>query len=228
MAIIIFDLFGTLVNKEKSHYDEALEWLANTYFESKFAELKKLSQMFKNKYLEERKVSNKESSFFNQLTLFENELNMKILDDFTAVELGFIYIFRKEKLVNGATELLEYLKENNYRVFILSNSIFSGASLKVYLNSLGIGKYIEEVFTSADIGFRKPSKAVFTHVIEALEISDPQKIYFIGDSLEKDYNGAKIAGFTPVLIGTNNNVPDQAFNNIPKLLRYLKSANNGA
>lgn len=226
MAIIIFDLFGTLVNKEKSHYDEALEWLANTYFENRFAELKRLSQLFKNKYLEERKISNKESSFFNQLVFFENELNIKISDDFTSVELDFIHIFRKEKLINGVTELLKYLSENNYRIFILSNSIFSGISLKIYLNYLGIGTYIEELFTSADIGFRKPAQEIFIHVIETLEINNPQQVYFIGDSLDKDYYGAKMVGLTPILIGSDKETTGLVFNNIPNLLQYLKNVND--
>lgn len=43
MKIILFDLFGTLIEKEEYHYDRALEWLAYTYFDNKFLELKELS-----------------------------------------------------------------------------------------------------------------------------------------------------------------------------------------
>lgn len=220
--IYLFDLFGTLINEEKSNYNRALEWLANTYFEDKVIELKELSQLFKDKYLEERKSSDKENSFFNQLLFFENKLNIKITDDFLSVELDFINIFRKEKLINGTTELLKYLYKNDHKIFILSNSIFSGVSLKTYLNYLGIGKYIEKVFTSADIGFRKPSKEAFTYIIHNLKITNPKKIYFIGDSLEKDFNGSKKAGFTPILIGKNKEATGLKFNNMCNLLQYLK------
>ena len=223
MAFIIFDLFGTLIDiDEKNNYDEALQWLANTYFKNRFIELQKLSEIFKAKYLEDRKISNKETSFFNQLTFFENELDIKIYDDFSKIELHFIHLFRREKLINGVLELLKYLSENNYRVFILSNSIFSGDNLKIYLDHLGAGKYIEDLFTSADIGFRKPSEEIFTYVIEKLEIKYPKEVYFIGDSLEKDYNGAKNIGFTPILIGSNEEMVGLKFNSIPNLLAYLK------
>ena len=62
MAVIIFDLFGTLIDIDdnQNDYDKALKWLADTYFENRFIELKKLSEIFKAKYLEDRKKSNKE------------------------------------------------------------------------------------------------------------------------------------------------------------------------
>ena len=62
MAFIIFDLFGTLldIDEKQNNYDEALQWLASMYFENRFIELKKLSEIFKAKYLEDRKISNKD------------------------------------------------------------------------------------------------------------------------------------------------------------------------
>ena len=57
MAVIIFDLFGTLIDIDdnQNDYDKALKWLADTYFENRFIELKKSSKIFKAKYLEDRK-----------------------------------------------------------------------------------------------------------------------------------------------------------------------------
>ena len=227
MKFIIFDLFGTLIDNNdndnnKNEYDEALKWLANTYFENRFIELKENSELFKVKYLEDRKNSSREASFFNQLTFFESKLGIKIHDDFSSIELNFIHIFRNEKIINGVPELLKYLSENNYRIFILSNSIFSGTNLKIYLDHLGIGNYIEQVFSSADIGIRKPSEEIFIYVAERLKINNYKAVYFIGDSLEKDYDGAKNFGFTPILMGMNNETNGLTFNDIPNLLKYLK------
>lgn len=223
MKIILFDLFGTLIEKEEYHYDIALKWLAHTYFNDKFLELKELSKIFKNEYLKDRKISNKETSFFDQLTFFENKLNIKILDDFEFVELRFIYIFRREKLVDGAFKILEYLSQHDYKIFILSNSIFTGKNLNIYLNNFGIGKYIETVFSSSDIGYRKPSEEVFAYIKEVLNIENPKKVYFIGDSLEKDYKGAENTGFTPILIGVNQKVSGLFFNDLLCLLNYFKN-----
>ena len=109
-------------------------------------------------------------------------------------------------------------------IYILSNSIFSGTNLKIYLDYLGVGKYIEEVFSSADIGIRKPSEEIFTYVIDRLGINNPKVVYFIGDSIEKDYNGAKNFGFTPILMSVNDDVDVDGlvFNSIPNLMKYLK------
>lgn len=222
MAIIIFDLFGTLVEEEQYQYDEALNWLANTYFENRYVELKKLSELFKTKYLDDRKNSKREFSFFDQLCFFENELGIQIHDDFFSIESNFIYIFRKEKLVDGVVELLKYLNTINYRTFIVSNSIFSGTNLKTHLDYLGIGQYVDKVFSSADIGFRKPSIEIFTFVIKHLKINNPKEVYFIGDSFEKDYTGAKKAGFVPILIGLCQGIDGLVIDNIPNLLKYLK------
>ena len=51
MEAIIFDLFGTLIDKEKYDYNNALRWLANTYFDNRFDELQKLSLMFSNRQI---------------------------------------------------------------------------------------------------------------------------------------------------------------------------------
>ena len=47
-------------------------------------------------------------------------------------------------------------------------------------------------------------------------------MYFIGDSLEKDYKGAKNIGFTPILMGSSEEMVDLKFNSISNLLTYLK------
>lgn len=150
---------------------------------------------------------------------------MKILDDFQLVELGFIHIFRKERVAIGVLELLEYLNKNGYRIFIVSNSIFSGKNLSIYLNNLGIGDYIEKVFSSSDIGYRKPSKEIFTYTKDILNIENTKKVYFIGDSLEKDYKGSENMGFTPILIGVNPQISGLGlvFDNMLCLLEYFKS-----
>lgn len=144
MEAIIFDLFGTLIDKEKYDYNNALRWLANTYFDNRFDELQKLSLMFKAEYMKNRRISYTETSFFEQLTLFEKELDIKIKDDYRFVELNFIRIFREEKLINGVVELLDFLYNKNQRIYILTNSLFSGDSLKVYLKFFEIEKYIKK------------------------------------------------------------------------------------
>lgn len=67
---------------------------------------------------------------------------------------------------------MQYLHNKNYRLFILSNSLFSGSSLKAYLGSFHISYYVEKVYSSADIGYRKPSCLIFQTVLHDLEMGN--------------------------------------------------------
>ena len=216
---------------------EPIEWLVDTNndfiiskqilfagisFDNRFDELKRLSMKFKEDYLKKRKVENTESSFFNQIKLFENTLDIKIPDNFQYVELEFIKIFRKEKLIEGVKELFNYLYSTNHKIYILTNSIFSGDSLKSYLGTFKIDQYIEKVYSSADIGFRKPSKKAFTYVLEDIGVENLDDIYFIGDSPEKDFKGAQESGITPILYGTTSNVKGLMFNDLNSILNFFK------
>lgn len=221
-TVILFDLFGTLVEKEEYDYNKALRWLSEFYFDRCFEEIQVLSKAFKTDYIESRKISLKETSFFNQIKLFEEKLNKRINCDYYNVELKFLQIFRKEKIKDGAIPLLEYLKKHDYKIYVLTNSLFSGESLKNYLEGLGLAKYIEKVYSSADIGFRKPSPQTFYHVRKDLHITNTHDIFFIGDSLEKDYFGAKECGFIPVLLDSESTESGLVFENLHQLLKYLE------
>lgn len=224
MSVVIFDLFGTIIEKDKYDYEKALSWLAYKYFDNRFDELKRLSVEFKENYLKKRKVENAESSFLEQIELFENTLDIKIHDNFQYVELEFIKIFRKEKLINGVKELLDYLYSTDYyKIYILTNSIFFGDSLKAYLEIFKIDQYIEKVYSSADIGFRKPSKKAFNYVLEDIGNKNLDDIYFIGDSIEKDFKGAQKCGITPILYGATSNVNGLMFDDFNSILNFFKN-----
>lgn len=122
MDIVIFDLFGTLIDKEKYDYNSALKWLANTYFDKRFNELYDISVMFKAEYMKNRKKSYTETSFIEQLSLFEDKLSKKICDDYQFVELNFICTFRKEKIIDGVIDLLQYLNDKNQKKSRLAHS----------------------------------------------------------------------------------------------------------
>lgn len=223
MPVFIFDLFGTLIEKERYDYDKALKWLADNYFEHRFQELRELSSIFKKRYIEKRKVSNMESSFLEQLMFFEKELGIRIPEDYNTVEVDFIKLFRIEKPVHGAIELLQFLHNRNYQIFILSNSLFSGLSLKTYLCSLNIVQYVKKVYSSSDIGYRKPSFLCFQAVLDDLEIKNDEEVFYIGDSLEKDYLGAMKSGLTPILVSHTSSIDGLSFENLHLLLEYFKS-----
>ena len=221
MATIIFDLVGTLLTHEKNDYNAALKWLADNYFEKKYDELMNFSVLFKSMYLAERKWSYIESSFFKQMCFFEESMQMKVSDDYKDIEAQFIKICRNERLMDGAIELLDVLYNCNYSILVLTNSLFSGDSLKEYLGLLGIERYIIKIYSSADIGFRKPSKNVFDFVLKDAGIENPNAVYYVGDSYEKDYVGANKCGLVPILLSKKHIISIKSFENLYDFLDYL-------
>lgn len=223
MAVVIFDLFGTLIEKISYDYNSALGRLAVQYFDGRVGELAELSLRFKEEYIQQRKTSLAETSFFAQLEFFETSLGIRLPEDRRAVELDFLRAFRKERLIDGVEDVLRYLHDGGCQLFVLSNSIFSGDSLLAYLDGFGIGEYFKEVYSSADIGFRKPSRRAFDYVLAKLRFHTPEEVYYVGDSIEKDYEGARKSGLTAILFGTDPRAAGMAFGDMWALLGFFQA-----
>jgi len=223
MTAVIFDLYGTLIEEVESDYDRALQWLADAFFDAKFEKLKMLSLRFKENYLRMRALSDAESSFRRQLEFFEAELGCDLGGRYRAVEAEFIYLFRKERPIDGAESLLCSLHTHEKHICVLTNSLFSGENLKAYLVRIGIPAVIESVYSSADIGRRKPSKEAFQYVMSGIGVCDPRQVVCIGDSYEKDYLGALRFGMRPIFVSPLHEHADIAFENLRAVERYLST-----
>lgn len=90
-------------------------------------------------------------------------------------------------LFDGALELLEYLKDNNYQMHIITNGFEEVQNLK--LEKSKIKKYFKEIITSESVGVKKPNPRVFEHALEKADATKEESI-MIGDSLEADVYGA--------------------------------------
>ncbi len=72
-------------------------------------------------------------------------------------------------------------------------------SLTDVLATLGLAPLLDAVVTSAQVGARKPARAIFEHAL-AIAGAAPQRAIHVGDSVEEDIAGARAAGVTPILI----------------------------
>ena len=94
--------------------------------------------------------------------------------------------------VEGAEELLAYLRSRGYRLFIASNGVSDTQYSR--LESAGIGPYFERIFISEDTGSHKPEPEYFEWCFARIPGFDPVRALLIGDSLSSDIKGAKAAG----------------------------------
>ena len=94
--------------------------------------------------------------------------------------------------VEGADEILTYLKERGYKLYAASN----GISLTQYkrIRGSGLFKYFDGVFVSEDTGHQKPEKEYYGYIIEKIPEKDKAKILILGDSQSSDILGGINSG----------------------------------
>jgi putative hydrolase of the HAD superfamily len=82
------------------------------------------------------------------------------------------------------------------RLVVVSNW---DVSLDEVLDRLGLAPMLDGVVTSAALGERKPSPAIFEHALELAGVAAHEAIH-VGDSVAEDVGGARAAGIEAVLI----------------------------
>ncbi len=96
----------------------------------------------------------------------------------------------KEKLIDGALEVLSYL-EGKYRLNIITNGFEEIQTVK--LKSAGIVHYFDKVITSEKAGFKKPFSGIFRYAMKHCQ-AIPERSIMIGDNLQTDIKGARDFG----------------------------------
>lgn len=94
--------------------------------------------------------------------------------------------------IDGAIEILEYLKNKGYFLCAATNG-FSITQHKRVKNS-GLEPYFNKIFISEDAGHQKPEKEYFDFIIDNIPEKDRAKILLIGDSQSSDILGGINAG----------------------------------
>jgi putative hydrolase of the HAD superfamily len=87
-------------------------------------------------------------------------------------------------------------RERGERVVVVSNW---DISLEDVLARLELGPLLDGVVTSAGVGARKPSRAIFEHALKLAGARAEDAIH-VGDSPEEDVAGARGAGIEPILL----------------------------
>ena len=114
-----------------------------------------------------------------------------------ATTIGEEYIHRsprKTGLVDGAIDILDYLKPK-YQLHIITNGFDEVQQVK--MDSSGLTPYFLEVITSEEAGAKKPSNIVFDYAREKSGATNRNSI-MIGDHLEADIDGALGVGWKAV------------------------------
>ncbi len=107
------------------------------------------------------------------------------------------------KLLPGTLDLLQELKKQDIRVFLVSNKI--GVTLRKEVKALNLGEYFFSVIGSMDSAFDKPGDAPVRLALQGSDVDfekDKADIWFIGDTISDIQCGVN-CGFKPVIFNSD-------------------------
>lgn len=150
----------------------------------------------------------KELDLRNELRKFYSGMGAPLNDEqLDAVLAAWHAPFAAEmRLDDGVTPMLDTLRAKGLRLGIITNSVWPAALLRQLLEASGLAGYFQTVVSSADVGFRKPSPAIFDAALKQMDASASESAY-VGDRRKEDVVGAQQAGLRCILLKPQN-APD--------------------
>lgn len=130
-------------------------------------------------------------------------LDFKIADTALAHELSSAYLEilpTQTQLMPYAKEVLEYCRNKNYIVHLITNGFETTQRLKMQFS--GIASYFSEIITSEKSNSMKPHPDIYHYALKVTGATIEESI-MIGDALEIDIMGAINAGWDQVYFNPN-------------------------
>lgn len=110
------------------------------------------------------------------------------------------------RLYPGVKEALTFLRQQGFRLWLLSNAqhVFTAYELRL----LELDNLFDKVYLSSDYGCRKPDSRFFQALLQEQHL-DPSRCLMIGNDRDTDIQGAANAGLATLYMHTDLTPPDQ-------------------
>jgi putative hydrolase of the HAD superfamily len=154
---------------------------------------------------------------FHALGLDDAILAHRIADAFSDQREQAVTLF------NGAVETLEYLKQQNVAMALITNGAEDKQGRKI--ERFGLRGFFNPILIEGRVGFGKPEEAVYVCALEALGLK-PGQAWFVGDNLEWDVAAPQRLGIYGIWNDYNRDglpadaaiIPDRIIHSITELV----------
>lgn len=115
-----------------------------------------------------------------------------------ALTASFESLVRNWEPYSDTHDTLNTLRDASYRPGCISNTN-DGAHVWRIVDRCGLRPWLSPIYTSEEVGLRKPHPRLFQMVLEDWELS-PDEVIMVGDTLDADVLGAHNAGLRGVWV----------------------------
>lgn len=206
-AGIVFDAVGTLIHPEPS--PAVVYATVGRQFGSRLGEAEIGGRLIDSLAAEEKRdrAATQRTSEAREEDRWRNIVG-RVLDDVDDVGSCFAELFRYFSQPRAWTcrpdvaPVLRALKERGHLLALASNY---DARLRTVVAGLPDLKPISQIVISAEVGWRKPAPEFFAAVCQKLALPARQ-ILLVGDDPVHDYEGARRAGLSAVLLDPDDRI----------------------
>jgi putative hydrolase of the HAD superfamily len=146
--------------------------------------------------------------------------------DLAELETGFWDASVLTRAMPGARDALDRIHGMGIPMAVLSNAMFTSATIRHDLDKHGLAEHLEFVMVSSDYVVRKPSQLGCEIAAVRLGVA-PSELWFVGDRLDTDVTAARAAGMHTVWLMPPNAMPsaepDLSVGSWDELVRKLEA-----
>ena len=194
---IIFDAYGTLFDVN-SAAEKCKEKIGDKW--ESFANYWRTTQL---QYTWLRSLMDRHKDFW-QVTEDSLDKSMKAFNIDSSMRSELLDLYKILSTFREVNEVLNKLKEKNYKLAILSNG--TPSLLNELVNSNNLNSIFDDIFSIEEVGIYKPSSKVYDIPIKKFKIQKDEVIFLSANTW--DVSGAGNYGYNSIWVNRNNNIFD--------------------
>ena len=194
---IIFDAYGTLFDVN-SAAEKCKDKIGNKW--ESFTNYWRTTQL---EYTWLRSLMNRHKDFW-QVTEDSLDKSMKAYKIDNSMRSELLNLYKTLSIFPEVKEVLNNLKEKNYKLAILSNG--TSALLNKLVKSNNLESIFDDIFSVEEVGIYKPDSKVYDIPIKKYQIQKDEVVFLSANTW--DVSGGGNYGYNSVWVNRNNNIFD--------------------